>query len=289
LLKNKIIKLLYSKLFFTFIILISFIYLNSLLFSKLFYTSKIEINFFTQSLDISSSFSKINKIYNILFILSFIISGNYIYSILKNSIFNFDLKNAKNISNTNKPIYTELNLLIGKNLSTNQYIYIPEKGLYQNILITGSIGSGKTSSMMYPLTKQLISYEYNNIDKKIGMLILDVKGNYHKEVMKYANIVSREDDVITISLKGKYKYNPLDKPNLKPIVLANRLKNILLLFSKNNSDSYWLDKSEQILSECIKLCRLYNNRICNFFRTSQISMFGRIFKRKNIVSKRFIF
>ena len=91
------------------------------------------------------------------------------------------------------------------------------------------------------------------------MLILDVKGNYFNQVIEYANKSNRLDDIIVIDLSGNFKYNPLDKPDLKPIVLANRLKTILTLFSPNNSESYWLDKVEQILSECIKFCRLYNN------------------------------
>ena len=74
----------------------------------------------------------------------------------------------------------------------------------------------------------------------------------------------RESDLITIDLSEKIKYNPLDKPNLKPTVLANRLKDILLLFSPNNSESFWLDKVEQILAESIKLCRLYNNGYVTF-------------------------
>ena len=63
------------------------------------------------------------------------------------------------------------------------------------------------------------------------------------------------DLMILLLLKfgGSYTYNPLNKPNLKPIVLANRLKEILMLFSPNNSESYWLDKAEQILEACIKL------------------------------------
>ncbi len=111
---------------------------------------------------------------------------------------------------------------------------------------------------MYPFTKQLIQYAHDQEDKKLGMLILDVKGNYHQKVLEFAKQCNRQDDVITIELNGKYTYNPLDKPNLKPSILANRLKTILLLFSQNNSESYWIDKSAQILEECIKLCRLYN-------------------------------
>ena len=77
-------------------------------------------------------------------------------------------------------------------------------------------------------------------------------------------IHGRENDLITIDLSERIKYNPLDKPNLKASVLANRLKTILLLFSPNNTESYWLDKVEQILTECIKLCRLYNDGYVTF-------------------------
>ena len=143
-------------------------------------------------------------------------------------------------------------------------IYLSEKSLYQNILITGTIGTGKTSSAMYPFTKQLIEYCCLDSLKKIGMLVLDVKGNYFSKVTEFAKNCGRENDLIVLSLGGNYRYNPLHKPNLKASVLANRLKTILLLFSPENSESYWLDKVEQILTECIKLCRLYNNGYVTF-------------------------
>ena len=117
---------------------------------------------------------------------------------------------------------------------------------------------------MYPFTKQLIEYSSSDNSNKIGMLILDVKGNYYIKVSEFAKEAKRENDLIIIELGGKYKYNPLHKPNLKASILANRLKTILLLFSPNNSESYWLDKVEQILTECIKLCRLYNNGYVTF-------------------------
>lgn len=157
-----------------------------------------------------------------------------------------------------------MHLLIGKDSSSNSEIYISESGLYQNFLITGTIGSGKTSSAMYPFTEQLLKYNSLNPKNKLGILILDVKGNYFKQVQEFAIKYGLKNDLIEISLKSKIKYNPLHKPNLTPIVLANRLKTILLLFSENNSESYWLDKAEQILAECIKLCRLYNNGYVTF-------------------------
>ena len=155
-------------------------------------------------------------------------------------------------------------LYIGNNFKDHIPIYLNEKGLYQNILVTGTIGSGKTSSAMYPFCKQLINYSSNNIFEKIGMLILDVKGNFYKQVLEYANLSGRKNDVIVIEINGFYKYNPLHKPNLSPQVLANRLKTVLLLFSPNNSESYWLDECEKVLTEAIKLCRLYNNGYVTF-------------------------
>lgn len=113
---------------------------------------------------------------------------------------------------------------------------------------------------MYPFLKQLM--EYNS--PKLGMLILDVKGNFFKQVLEYANNFNRTSDIIEISLNSDVRYNPLDKPNLNPSVLANRLKTILELFSPNNSESYWLDKVQDILTESIKLCRLYNDGYVTF-------------------------
>ncbi len=204
--------------------------------------------------------NNIKILFVIVYIFSSIIISNLIYiKIYKKSqktpIINNHTKLDLSASN--------FNLYIGYDEKKND-IYIPEKSLYQNILITGTIGTGKTSSAMYPFTRQLIEHNHFNTSEKIGMLILDVKGNYYHEVYKYAKIYNRLDDIIVIELNGKYKYNPLNKPNLKASVLANRLKTILLLFSKNNTESYWLDEAEKILTECIKLCRLYNDNYVTF-------------------------
>lgn len=185
-------------------------------------------------------------------------------------------------------LQTDLNLFIGED-TCHQKIYIPECGLYQNFLITGTIGSGKTSSAMYPFTRQLIEFNSLHPEKKIGMLILDVKGNFYQQVTRYAKQYHLEDDVIIIELQSNIHYNPLHKPNLKPQILANRLKNILLLFSENNSESFWLDKAEEILTECIKLCRLYNHNYVTFLELHKLITIPNYYKEKiSILRERFI-
>ena len=100
---------------------------------------------------------------------------------IKNN-FNKQIKNKNTylINTEKKPIKNltkKLELFIGNTFDDKTPIYLPEKSLFQNILITGTIGTGKTSSAMYPFTKQLIEYCSKSPDSKIGMLVLDVKGN----------------------------------------------------------------------------------------------------------------
>ena len=282
-----------------FIFICSFILdiLGIFIFKDIFYAKNIIIKYAINPFDICEKQLQLWNNIKLLFVFSYIISSiiisNNIFKIIKNIKENNEknskksnnyynknnqknikrnkiaknrkkLKNSIDIINFDENYEKKLEICVGKIPEINKKIYIPEKGLYQNILITGTIGTGKTSSAMYPFTEQLIEYESENYDKKIGMLILDVKGNYFNQVRKFAYKYNRLDDVIVIELGGKYKYNPLNKPNLKASVLANRLKIILELFSGKTTESYWIDKSEQILCECIKFCRLYNDGYVNF-------------------------
>ena len=148
---------------------------------------------------------------------------------------------------------------------------------------------------MYPFTRQLMEYNSTNKQNKIGMLILDVKGNYYNQVKAYAQKYGIEKDLIVLELKSNIKYNPLHKPNLKPQVLANRLKTILMLFSENNTESFWLDKAEQVIAESIKLCRLYNKGYVTFLELHKLITMPDYYKekiehlRKLFISSKFSF
>ena len=246
-----------------FLSIFSFLFFK--VFSPIFKANSLIFPYAVHPFDICNKTPILWQYIKIIFIFSFLFNS----FLFLNSIFSFLfakkiqkklVKHQKKINRNSK----NLNLYVGKNFN-NTPIFLTETNLYQNILITGTIGSGKTSSAMYPFTKQFIKYKYNFEKEKLGMLILDVKGNFHKFVQNCVDEFNRGEDLIIIEVGGKYKYNPLHKPNLKASVIANRLKTILTLFSPNNTESYWLDKAEQVLTECIKFCRIYNNRIRNFF------------------------
>ena len=266
--------------------MICLIFLN--LFYSVFNSKEVIITYGIKTLNIVSEYPKIWYYLKVTYIISFIFSNiiyiNYFYSKISKKFFNKKIKKEKYLIKSDK-----LNLLIGNDEKTGKNIYVQESGLYQNFLITGTIGTGKTSSAMYPFTEQLIKYNYKNPDKKVGILILDVKGNYYEQVKKYVKKYKLQNDLIVIELGGKFKYNPLHKPNLKPAVIANRLKSILELFSENNSESYWLDEAEKVLTEAIKLCRIYNNGYVTFTEIHKIVTEENYYKEKiQIIKNMFI-
>ena len=282
--------------------LLVFSFLSFKIFNPIYTATEVIIPYGIHPFDICSKNPELWKIIKITYIftssISFFLIGHFIYTriILKiiqefknikskikenNDKINIINKNAKLKSKNSKKI---LSLLIGKDEKDN-IISIPESGLYQNFLITGTIGSGKTSSAMYPFTRQLLEYNSLNSDKKIGMLILDVKGNYYNQVKEYCKNYNLENDLIVLELGSNVFYNPLHKPILKAQVLASRLKTILLLFSENNTESYWLDKAEEVLTECIKLCRLYNNGYVTFTELHKLVTIPNYYKEKISVLK----
>lgn len=276
--KKIIFKLLFFAIFFS-ITLSILLYI----FNPIFNAKSLIFPFAVNPFDIVNVYPEtwklLKKSYFITSFFSFLILFNKLFNILY-SIF----PKNKFIKKSQKQNTNELSVHIGNNSKIP--VYLPESGLYQNILITGTIGSGKTSSAMYPFTKQLISYKADSPFEKLGMLILDVKGNYLNQVISFASKYNRLKDVIPIDLSGNFKYNPLDKPNLTPVVLANRLKTILTLFSPNNSESYWLDKVEQILTEAIKFCRLYNNGYVTFIEIHKLIMFPEYYSEKLSIAKK---
>ena len=274
--------------------LLIFGFINFKIFYPIYTATEVIIPYGIHPFDICSKNPELWKIIKTTYIftssLSLFLIGHFIYSRIILNVFN-KIKNLKsnirkkfdnskeNQKSKSKNSQKSLSLKVGKD-ENNNVIFIPESGLYQNFLITGTIGSGKTSSAMYPFSRQLLEFNSNNKDKKIGMLILDVKGNYYKQISQYVKKYNLEQDLIVLELGSNVYYNPLHKPNLKAQVLANRLKTILLLFSENNSESYWLDKAEEVLTECIKLCRLYNNGYVTFTELHKLVTIPDYYKEK---------
>ena len=133
----------------------------------------------------------------------------------------------------------------------DECISLLEESLYQNVLITGSIGSGKTSGAIsriaYPLIKS----------GKCG-LILDIKGNFVDTIEEMCKRCGRYEDLKIISKNSNIYFNILN-PQTSSLELAARVKQVLeLLSNKNNSDPYWLDKVQNFLTNIFVIMKYLN-------------------------------
>lgn len=161
--------------------------LMSLIFEPIFTAESLIFPYAVHPFDIVSLYPETWNLIKNLYIIMFLISYNIFLIKISRGIYKkVPKKNFKSNSKKQKnKIDSSLNLIIGTT-DSGELIEINESGLYQNIFITGTIGSGKTSSAMYPFTKQLMEYKALYSNEKIAMLILDVKGNYSDKVLEFA-------------------------------------------------------------------------------------------------------
>lgn len=214
---------------------------------KYIFSNFIYVNIFSKNISINSLFS--NNLKYIRYIYIFLLFY-FIYSIVS-IIYKKMLKFISKKNIIKKDTANKVSYYIG--YSDNEEIIISEKGLYQNLLITGSIGSGKTSGAISNCLDMLIK-------NKFPGLIIDVKGNFISTVCKICNKYGSNDKLKVLSLESKYCYNPLDRKDISAQELSSRIRLVLELVSpgSKNSDSYWLDKVQEYIKCFIILIREYD-------------------------------
>jgi len=62
------------------------------------------------------------------------------------------------------------------------WLTIPQRGLYTGVMVIGAVGTGKTSACMFPYTDQLLRWKASDPERKIGGLVLEVKGDFSRYV-----------------------------------------------------------------------------------------------------------
>lgn len=118
------------------------------------------------------------------------------------------------------------------------WLTIPERGLFTGIAIFGAIGSGKTSGCMVPYTRQLLSYRARDPEKKVGGLVLEVKGDFCYQVRSILREFGREGDYIEIGLDSDYCYNPLHN-DLDAFALAYAVASLLTNLFGRGKEPFW--------------------------------------------------
>lgn len=119
-----------------------------------------------------------------------------------------------------------------------RWLTIPARGLYTGIAIFGAIGSGKTSGGMYPAAEQLFMYQAADRRKRIGGLLLEVKGDFCHKVRQILVRAGREDDYLEVSLDTPYRYNPLHN-DLDAYALAYGIASLLNNLFGKGKEPFW--------------------------------------------------
>jgi hypothetical protein len=135
------------------------------------------------------------------------------------------------------------------------WLTIPQRGLYTGVLIVGAIGTGKTSACMYPFVDQLLRWRADHPARKLGGLVLEVKGDFCHQVRTMLQQVGRGDDYIEIGLNTGHCYNPLHN-DLDPYAVAFAIGSLLNNLFGKSKEPFWQQAYVDLLRFVILLRRV---------------------------------
>jgi hypothetical protein len=144
-----------------------------------------------------------------------------------------------------------------------RWLIIPERGLYTGTVIVGAIGTGKTSACMYPYVDQLVGYRAGDGDRKVGGLILEVKGDFCSHVRQILERYGRGDDYIEVSLTSKYRYNPLHN-DLDAYALAYGIATLMTNLFGRGKEPFWQQASTNLVKFVILLHQTLDDYVTLF-------------------------
>jgi hypothetical protein len=133
-----------------------------------------------------------------------------------------------------------------------RWLAIPERGLYTGIAIVGAIGTGKTSACMYPYVEQLLAYQAGDPSRKVAGLVLEVKGDFCRQVRDILARHNRAEDYIEVSLESPYRYNPLHN-DLDAYALAYGIATLMTNLFGHGHEPFWQQASTNLVKFVILL------------------------------------
>lgn len=119
-----------------------------------------------------------------------------------------------------------------------RWLTIPERGLYTGIFVFGAIGSGKTSGCLYPFAEQVLAYQAADPSRRMGGLVLEVKGDFCHKVRGILDKYGRGTDYLEVGLDSDYRYNPLYN-DLDAYALAYGIASLMNNLYGKGKEPFW--------------------------------------------------
>ena len=166
---------------------------------------------------------------------------------------------------------TDLYLVLGerhhrsspRRAQTPEWLVIPERGLYTGLAIIGAIGTGKTSACIYPYVEQLLAYRADDPARRLGGLVLEVKGDFCRHVKDILERHGRGDDYIEVSLTSPYRYNPLHS-DLDAYALAYGIATLMTNLFGRGTEPFWQQASTNLVKFVILLHQVLDGYVTLF-------------------------
>src|SRR6266852_5268246 len=135
------------------------------------------------------------------------------------------------------------------------WLTIPQRGLYTGVMIVGAVGTGKTSACMHPYVDQLVRWRADDPDRKLGGLVLEVKGDFCRQVRSMLAQAGRQDDYLEVGLDTGVCYNPLHN-DLDPYAVAYAIATLLNNLFGKSKEPFWQQAYTDLLKFVILLRRI---------------------------------
>jgi type IV secretory system conjugative DNA transfer VirD4/TraG family protein len=144
-----------------------------------------------------------------------------------------------------------------------RWLIIPERGLFTGMAILGAVGSGKSSCCMFPYAEQILSFEAHDPAKRIGGIVLEVKGDFCGKIRQILEHHGRGEDYVEIGLDSDFRYNPLQN-NLDAYALAFSIASLLNNLFGRGKEPFWQQAYTNLVKFIILLHKVAYNYVTLF-------------------------
>ncbi|HEX7673581.1 MAG TPA: type IV secretion system DNA-binding domain-containing protein [Bdellovibrio sp.] len=136
-----------------------------------------------------------------------------------------------------------------------EWVTIPGRGINTGILVTGSIGSGKTQGTILRYLKQILTFQA----RVPSILAIDPKGTFLKVAESMIRALGLDHLIVKIVLGGKVTINPIycERPlkNSRFSEIAEMVRAAAINFMGKSSDSpFWDVSSSYLIRNSIVYC-----------------------------------
>lgn len=143
------------------------------------------------------------------------------------------------------------------------WLTIPARGLFTGIAVIGAVGSGKTTGCLYPYADQILGYRRTDPDRRVGGLVLEVKGDFCHDVRRMLGAHGRDADYLEVSLHGPWRYNPLHN-DLDAYALAYGIASLLNSVFGKGKEPFWQQAYTNLVKFIILLHKVVDDYVTLF-------------------------